>query len=93
MGFKIQDTATKKFSHGAVKRTWSDDPNRLYTVQFSRNGKTWTDPALVKAHLLKCLVKGINIQQWEVVEIKIHPTNPIMEWVDANMFMKVLKNA
>ena len=82
------------YSNGIINECYTGDySKKSYSVNWStRKGKEWTSEKNLKAHLLKCLQRGINISEWEVLELRYHPTKPINDWVDAKMLCKVLKS-
>ena len=86
--YKIRHTVTGQFSHGVVQARCRD---RDACVKWSRKGKEWTSEKNVKAHLTKAIGAGVNMANWEILELQYLPTKPINDWFDAKMLVKLLK--
>lgn len=86
--FKIRRVGTKSFSKGLVQRGW----DKKFHVDFSeKSHKTWTDEKLVQKHIEKAVVNGIDVSNWEVVEVTYTPTKPINDWISPKVTIAILK--
>lgn len=97
MIFRIRKLVSNSYvySLGSISSKYVRDSQNewteVYYVEWSTTkGKLWKNEKLLSAHLLKAMTHGIDIAEWEIVEVVERPTKPINEWVDANMLMQVL---
>lgn len=84
------------FSCGAVQKGYKSHQDGGYSYAYyvswnNKGGKTWNTEKALKDHLLKCLMHKIPIEDWEVIRIESTVDKPIMDWVDTNMQLKILK--
>lgn len=92
MEYMIRDTKTGAYSSGFVINGYDfTTKSRKYVVRFKERGKIWTSEKLIKKHLLNCALKKVNMDTWEVIEVKYLPTKPIFEWFDEKMSIQLLK--
>jgi len=88
--YKIRKKGTKMYSRGRVQQEYSGVHG--YGVKWKANGKEWTTEKALKQHLLKCIQKGIDLSNWEIMEFTQQPSKSLNEWCDAKMTMAILKH-
>ena len=88
LGYKIK--RGDQFSQGAISiPSWGQ---RAAFVKWSKKGKVWSSERLLVAHLVKAITSGLNVEDWEIVEIGERPTKGLLDWLTANDLMKIIKN-
>jgi hypothetical protein len=93
--FKIRLKGTKLYSRGRITERPNYSNSRQtseYVVQYKSIGKEWKTEKALKDHLLKCIVKGIDMTDWEIMEFTQQPSRAMNTWFDAKMTMARLKH-
>ena len=62
-------------------------------MTWKANGKEWSSEKTLKAHLLKCIEKRVDMSGWEIMEFTQQPSKSLNDWCDAKMTMAALKYA
>jgi len=88
--YKIRKKGTKMYSRGRVSATGLRG-KRVYGVRWKANGKEWPSEKALKAHLLKCIEQGVDMDGWEIMEFTQQPSKAFNDWCDAKMTMARLK--
>ncbi len=91
--FKIRLKDTKNYSRGRIAQERNFQTNQMeYRVKWKTNGKEWKTEKALKVHLLKCIVNGIDMAGWEIMEFTQQPSRAMNAWFDAKMTMARLKH-
>ena len=92
--YQIQRTDTKSWSKGSIcQEGWRGE--RYYDVKWISDqyrAKRWNSLALVKKHLNKAALCGVNMDKWKVVEViaTCIELEPIQEWITKETTLKIL---
>ena len=91
--YKIRLKGSKLYSRGRVEKGWDYERNQLFKVQWRPAGKEWMTTKALKAHLLKCIEKNVDMTDWEIMEFTQQPSKDLNHWFDAKMTFAVLKHS
>jgi hypothetical protein len=89
--YKIRRKDTDQFSHGTISKYYSKEKGRLVIQKWSSIGKLWKNRNLLEKHLLACRVYGPIDKDWEVVEYKVQPVEPMNYWLSEEKVEAMLK--